>query len=268
MKPLADFPADIGRGLRGVFTDIDDTLTCEGYLPAQAYAAMEQMQQAGLLVVPITGRPAGWCDLIARLWPVNGVVGENGAFYFHYDRARKKMIRHYSDDAKTRQQNRNQLIQLAEQVLREIPGAAVSADQAYRETDLAVDFCEDVPPLAAEAVQEIVQLLKGAGATVKVSSIHVNAWFGEYDKLTMTKSFARDILQMKMDAHEGQFIFIGDSPNDAPMFSYFSNSVGVQNIRDFADQIDILPKFIAKGHGGEGFAELASLLVTLRKNAA
>ena len=91
MKPLADFASETARNLHGVFTDIDDTLTSDGYLPAISYTAMERLQEAGLIVVPITGRPAGWCDLVARLWPVNGVVGENGAFYFHYDRKKKKM---------------------------------------------------------------------------------------------------------------------------------------------------------------------------------
>lgn len=265
MKPLADFASETARNLHGVFTDIDDTLTSDGYLPAISYTAMERLQEAGLIVVPITGRPAGWCDLVARLWPVNGVVGENGAFYFHYDRKKKKMYRHYADDTDTKQRNRDRLMQLADMVVSDVPGAAISADQAYRETDLAVDFREDVSPLGENDVQKIVSLLKNEGATVKVSSIHVNAWFGDYDKLTMTKCFAQDILGMNMNEEEERFVFTGDSPNDAPMFRFFTNSIGVANIKAFTDQIDVLPNYITTGFGGYGFAEVADFLVASRK---
>ena len=268
MKPLTDFSPVTARNLRGVFTDIDDTLTSDGYLPAISYAAMERLQEAGMIVVPITGRPAGWCDLVARLWPVNGVVGENGAFYFHYDRKKKKMYRHYADDTDTKQRNHDRLMRLADMVISEVPGAAISADQAYRETDLAVDFREDVSPLDENDVQKIVTLLKSEGATVKVSSIHVNAWFGDYDKLTMTKCFARDILDLNIDEHEEKFVFTGDSPNDAPMFRFFTNSIGVANIKAFTDQIEVLPNYITSGFGGQGFAEVADFLDASRKAGA
>ena len=136
MKPLVELSPDAGRGLIGVFTDIDDTLTTDGQLPAASYSAMERLRDNGLAVVPITGRPAGWCDLIARLWPVDGVVGENGAFYFHYDRGNRKMRRYYADDATSRQRNSERLKALGDAVLSAVPGARISADQAYRETDL------------------------------------------------------------------------------------------------------------------------------------
>ena len=156
-------------------------------------------------------------------------------------------------------------MQLADMVVSDVPGAAISADQAYRETDLAVDFREDVSPLGENDVQKIVSLLKNEGATVKVSSIHVNAWFGDYDKMTMTKCFAQDILGMNMNEEEERFVFTGDSPNDAPMFRFFTNSIGVANIKAFTDQIDVLPNYITSGFGGYGFAEVADFLVASRK---
>ena len=85
MQLLTDFPQNDLRKIRFVLTDIDDTLTENGRLPAASYLAMEKLQQAGLKVIPITGRPAGWCDHISRMWPVDGIVGENGAFYFVYE---------------------------------------------------------------------------------------------------------------------------------------------------------------------------------------
>mgnify|MGYP001157289867 CR=1 FL=1 len=152
MKPIASFPEERLRAVRGVFTDIDDTITNDGRLTARAYGAMERLQNAGVAVVPITGRPAGWCDHIARMWPVDGVVGENGAFYFRYDRANRRMDRRYVDPDDVRDEKRWRLKELGEQIVRAVPGAAISADQLYRETDLAVDFCEDVPPLSAESI--------------------------------------------------------------------------------------------------------------------
>ena len=102
LRPVADFPRAARARVRAVLTDIDDTLTSDGRLPAVAYAALEKLRDAGLLVVPVTGRPAGWCDLIARQWPVDAVVGENGAFYFRYDDKARKMIRRYVKSAEAR----------------------------------------------------------------------------------------------------------------------------------------------------------------------
>ncbi|MCH9047111.1 MAG: HAD hydrolase family protein, partial [SAR324 cluster bacterium] len=155
MQPLHAFPPEARRRIRYVLTDIDDTLTCHGRLPAVAFSALERLHMAGLTVVPITGRPAGWCDHIARMWPVDGVVGENGAFYFRYHRARRKMIRRFMQSATERAENRRRLARLRRRILDEVPGSALAADQHYRETDLAIDYCEDVERLNAERVRRI-----------------------------------------------------------------------------------------------------------------
>jgi HAD superfamily hydrolase (TIGR01484 family) len=175
------------RQIRFVLCDIDDTLTFEGRLPACAYSALEQLQRAGLTVIPVTGRPAGWCDHIARMWPVDAVVGENGAFYFRYDGARRRMEREYWSDAVQRGEERRRLDEIARQICREIPGAAIGADQGFRHTDLAIDYCEDVAALSPALVARIVTIFEAAGATAKVSSIHVNGWFGDHDKRKMVE---------------------------------------------------------------------------------
>ena len=149
-------PAAVAQGIRGVFCDIDDTLTSEGKLGARAYSALERLHSAGKLVVPITGRPAGWCDHIARMWPVDAVVGENGAFYFYYDAARKKLAQRFLFDAHTRAANREKMLAVRERILREVPGCALASDQRYREADLAIDYCEDVPRLPFAEVDRIV----------------------------------------------------------------------------------------------------------------
>ena len=265
MKPLADFPFEARRAIKGVLCDIDDTLSSNGKLTAEAYAAMEQLQRAGLLVIPVTGRPAGWCDHIARLWPVDGVVGENGAFYFRYDSVQRKMRRHFADDAATRASYRARLTQIAQEILQAVPGAALAADQAYRETDLAIDFCEDVAPLPPSAIDEIVMRMEKHGLTAKVSSIHVNGWFGRYDKLSMSKTLMREAFGVDLDSARAAYVFAGDSPNDAPMFGFFPHAVGVANMLAFGARVEHLPAYICEHHCGAGFAELVASLLVVRK---
>ncbi|HOO56631.1 MAG TPA: HAD-IIB family hydrolase [bacterium] len=261
MRPLSEFTSEARAGIRYVLTDIDDTLTLRGRLPGAAMLAMEQLRAAGIKVVPITGRPAGWCDHIARMWPVDGVVGENGAFYFYYDESARRMVRRYFKTADEREADRKKLAELAELIPARVPGCAVSADQHYRESDLAIDFCEDVPPLGRDAIEKIVELFTQAGATAKISSIHVNGWFGGYDKLSMTETMFREIFGEDLDAIREHVVFSGDSPNDEPMFAYFPNAVGVANVLQFSDRINRKPAWITQGEGGNGFAELAAALL-------
>ena len=268
MRPLADLALADAARVRLVLTDIDDTLTHESRLPAAAYRALEELTEAGFAVAPITGRPAGWCDMIARFWPVAGVVGENGAFYFAYDAANRKMRRAFAASASERAENHRRLERVRARVLAEVPGAGVSADQAYREADLAIDFCEDVAALPRHAVRRIQEIFEEEGATAKISSIHVNGWYGAYDKLTMTRRFAREILGLDIDADRELAIFVGDSPNDAPMFGFFPLACGVSGVRAFADEIEAQPAFVTQGPGGAGFVEVAERLIAARRAAS
>lgn len=264
MKPLTAFSIEARRALRGVFFDIDDTLSSEGRITAEAYGGMQQLQQGGLLVIPVTGRPAGWCDHMARMWPVDAVIGENGAFYFRYDPSRRKMLRRFVDDAATRAEHRARLADIAGAIVAAVPGAAVAADQAYRETDLAIDFCEDVPPLPGSAIDEIVMHMQRHGLTAKQSSIHVNGWFGRYDKLSMARTLMREAFAVDLDTVRGSYTFVGDSPNDAPMFAYFPHAVGVANIQDFGNRVTHLPAYITQERCGAGFAEVVAHLLDRR----
>jgi len=261
MRPLTEMPRATRVALRGVLTDIDDTLTTDGRLPADAYAALERLSAAGKLVIPITGRPAGWCDQIARMWPVDAVVGENGAFAMRYDRKVRKLERMFIDDEATRRANRSRLVAIGEAIRRAGPGSAFASDQFYREADIAIDYREDVPELPRAAVDRIVALMEAEGMTAKVSSIHVNGWFGTYDKLSMTRQLFAQTFATDLDAERARFVFVGDSPNDAPLFAYFPNAVGVANVRAFADRIATLPAYVAQRKGGAGFAELVDLLL-------
>lgn len=248
-------------GLHTILTDIDDTLTNEGRLGAAAYAALESLSRAGLRVIPITGRPAGWCDLIARLWPVAGVVGENGALGFRYDHGARRMIRVYAKSETERVKDRLRLTHIAERILREVKGAAIAADQTYRIADLAIDFCEDVAPLAHGDAVHIQRIFEDEGATAKISSIHVNGWFGQYDKLTMIRRFLREEFNVDLDQEKGKIAFIGDSLNDEPMFAALALTVGVANIQPFLTHMQVLPRYITSAAGGQGFAQFAQALL-------
>jgi len=264
LRPLRDMPLDARRDTTVVLTDIDDTLTEHGRLPAKAYSALERLKHKGFIVAPITGRPAGWCDLIARQWPVDGVVGENGAFYFRHDDGKRKLIRYFAKNVRERAHDAARLEEIRRAVLAEVPGAAVAADQDYRAADLAIDFCEDVPPLPRADVLEIVSIFERFGATAKISSIHVNGWFGGYDKLSTTRRFLADCFGFDIDRERNRVVFAGDSPNDSPMFGFFPNSVGVANVLDFRNDLLAAPAYVAKGRGADGFAELADLLIAAR----
>jgi len=264
MKPLAEFPHAALADVRVVLCDIDDTLTTAGRLTAPAYGALERLQTAGLRVIPITGRPAGWCDHIARMWPVDAVVGENGAFYFRYDHAKCTMARRYTDGAQQRAANRARLASIGARIVQAVPGAAISADQLYRETDLAIDYCEDVPQLPPADVDAIVALMQQAGLTAKVSSIHVNGWFGAHDKLSMTRILMHECFDIDLDLRRREFVFVGDSPNDAPMFAHFPHAVGVANIRKFSDRLPAAPAYVTDAASGAGFCELADFLLAGR----
>ncbi len=250
-------------GIQYLFTDIDDTITDQGQLHADAYAALWTLQEQGVVVIPVTGRPAGWCEMIARFWPVGGIIGENGAFYFRYVKTdvHKKMLRHFVVDEKTRLHNRVRLDRLAIEILQQVPGSALASDQFSRLMDVAIDFCEDVAPLKATEVKRIVQLFESSGATAKISSIHVNAWFGNYDKLSMCKIFASRELRLDLSENQSRFAFSGDSPNDEPMFAFFENSFAVANIKNFASQLQHQPTYVAGLEGGKGFVQIVKAIL-------
>ncbi|WP_416653415.1 HAD-IIB family hydrolase [Candidatus Pseudothioglobus sp. Uisw_086] len=244
-----------------ILTDIDDTLTTEGRLKSNAYTALENLSNSGFIVIPVTGRCAGWCDHIARMWPVNGVVGENGAFFFSYDHKSKKMQQTYCQTPKERKENHLALHEIKKTILKNVSGSALASDQDYRHTDLAIDFAEDVATLSSNKIKEIVTIAENAGAIAKVSSIHVNCWIGSHNKLSTSLTTLEQVFGVSNSNIQNEVLFIGDSPNDSMMFDYFNKSVGVANVMDFIKELDKPPKYITLNHSGEGFVELANSLL-------
>jgi HAD superfamily hydrolase (TIGR01484 family) len=246
--------------IRGICLDIDETLSTRGKLTSEAYAALWKLRGSGYRVVPITGRPAGWCDQIARFWPVDAVVGENGAFSFFMQEGRRQRV----TTPNAPESPKGRIEKLAEAVRREFPHARWASDQSYREYDLAIDFCEDVHPWPRSEVDRLVALCEREGAHAKVSSIHVNAWFGAYDKFSgFTHLLSSAGTELGLPPLE-QWLFIGDSPNDEPLFARFECSVGVANLKAFVDRLKHPPAFLTSQESGAGFVEMAEKMAGLR----
>ena len=260
MQPFTTIDPRRAKKLRYVLCDIDDTITTGGKLPAESYAALWRLHDAGYGVIPVTGRPAGWCDLIVRQWPVTAVVGENGAFVYYFREGRRLTFTHPSV-AEGDIQGRRAAVRDA--CLAGVPGCRVSKDQFARIYDVAIDFNEDPPYLGLEAAEKIREIAQSMGAVAKVSSIHVNAWFGDYNKLDMTRLFMKELMDEDDDAIREKVIFFGDSPNDEPMFAFFPTSCGVANIKPFVDRMTHLPAYVAAEESGKGFAGAVDHLLTI-----
>ena len=257
MIPFDEFRAEEAQKIRFLLCDIDDTITEKGKLPAASYDALWRIHDAGIHVIPVTGRPAGWCDMIVREWPVRAVVGENGAFVYYFEDGHLQTWTHPS----TVPNPRERLAVVRDAVLREIPGCRIAKDQFSRIYDLAVDFREDPPYLSFEDADRIKAVCERFGCVAKVSSIHVNAWFGDYSKVETAERFLRERLELR-DLDEA--IFFGDSPNDEPMFRRFPISCGVANIRDFEASVAYLPAYVTQERSAVGFAQACTRILHLR----
>ncbi len=252
-RPLTALSPQDCRGITGIFSDLDDTITHDGRIVPEAFMALHEAREAGLRTVLITGRPAGWVDHLARMWPVDGVVGENGGLWFWHDGT--KLQRRFLQPASERAANQRKLAELARSIPLAVPGCALSVDQPYRELDLAIDFCEDVPALGDDAIDAIVAAFEAAGATCKVSSIHVNGWFGAFDKLEGCRRFLAERWGERLEDAKPRWAYFGDSANDEPMYAYFPHGIGVANIVDFLPRMEAHPGYITAAPGGHGFAE-------------
>ena len=273
MQPLAQWQPP---RLRGVFTDIDDTLTTGGAITADALQALGALKAAGLHVIPITGRPVGWSEPFAQAWPVDAIVAENGAVALlppaqdssenslqPLPGKREQLSKLYQQDATTRAAHFARMQQVLAHIEATVPGARRAADSAGRECDIAIDHSE-FTQLPQERIDQCVALLRAAGMNATVSSIHINGWYGTHDKLEGARWIVRELLGRDLDAELDGWVYIGDSTNDQRMFQHFPHSVGVANIARFVPQLAHLPRYVTQGERGAGFAELARALLAVK----
>ena len=259
MKLLSSWPQSARAKIVGVFTDIDDTLTTDGAITPDALQALQALKAAGLMVIPITGRPVGWSIPFASTWPVNAMVAENGAVALLHDATQNQVRKIYQQDETTRTHNFQKMQRIAKRVLQEIPGTVMAQDSLGRETDIAFDHSE-FHHLSQEQIQQVLKLLQEEGMTATVSSIHINAWFGDHNKWHGAQWILKQLTGRDLKQELDQWVYVGDSTNDQVMFEHFTHSVGVANIKRFEKELKHLPKYIAQQERGAGFAEVVRFL--------
>ncbi len=261
MRPLAELAPDACHQLLGVVFDIDDTITEDGRILEASYAALWRLHQAGLHLVAVTGRPLGWCDVLAQLAPIDVAVGENGAGWVY--RRGRKLVEGYWDDQSARSHQRARIDQLVRKVAIELPQIRLADDQTHRRIDVAFDVAETVQ-LPAATVNHLCELIRAAGANVLVSSVHAHAFYGQHDKATGVGRAVAEVLNRDVAAAPDRWLFVGDSGNDAPAFAYFPVSVGVANVRAHLPRLPVPPAFVTSRSHGHGFAELADHILRAR----
>lgn len=263
MKNLNEIELKELRNIKGILTDFDDTFTVNRRLNWKVLKGVEELKVRGYRVVIVTGRPAGWCDCMLRILPIDGIVGENGALYFYRDSLNNVKHRLLLTEEELRR-NRRKLEGIKRMILKEIPECRVAMDQFSRINDLAIDFAEDFSvPLSYDKVYRIYKIFLDNGANAKISSIHVNGWFGNFNKLSTFLLMAKEVWNEEESYVKEKYIYIGDSPNDQEMFKFFKFSVGVGNLKKFLPFLreEELPTFITVGREGFGFLEVVKLLL-------
>ena len=262
MQPLAHWPAEARARLRGVLTDIDDTLTTEGAITPDALGALHRLRAAGLPVFAITGRPAGWSEAFALAWPVDAIVAENGAVALWRGEA-GELRRDYLQDATTRTRNFQKLQTVAQRVLADLPHTRLATDSPGRETDIAIDHSE-FQHLSEAQIAAVVALMQSEGMRATVSSIHINGWYGDHNKLVGARWIVRELWDRDLDREMDRWAYVGDSTNDQLMFKTFDHSIGVANVARFVPQLEHLPRYVTLGERGTGFAEAARAILATR----
>ena len=277
LKPLSDWSLPERTPLVGILTDIDDTLSTEGAVPAPVVQALADLKAAGLHVIPITGRPVGWSVPFAAAWPVNAIVAENGAVALVADQEnsgqiglegttdkRQQLSKIYQQDGATRSANFVRMQQVLARIEAVVPGARRATDSGGRETDIAIDHSE-FTQLPQAQIDQCVQLMRAAGMSATVSSIHINGWFGAHNKWEGARWIVRTLFGRVLEDETDRWVYVGDSTNDQVMFEHFGHSVGVANIARFVAQLQHLPRYVTQGARGAGFAELVHHLLAARK---
>ena len=265
LAALTESTAAEWAAVDGLLTDIDDTLTCDGAIEPVALAALGRLRAAGVRVIAITGRSMGWSEPFARPpplgWPIDAIVAENGAVALRT--VNDALQIDFVQDAATRARNAKRLNEVAQRTLRDIPGATLARDSAGRVTDMAVDHSE-FARLDARAIEQVVALMRDAGMTATVSSIHINGWFGSHNKLSGARWIIQKLWGRDLDAELPRWACVGDSTNDQDMFGHIPLSIGVANLMRFAGQLTVWPAYLTRAERGEGFAEVADALLRVR----
>jgi HAD superfamily hydrolase (TIGR01484 family) len=261
VKPVAELDPEEARRLDGILFDLDDTVLSHGVLERDTFDALWRLHDAGLTLVAVTGRPAGWGEVIARQWPVAGCVTENGAVYLVRDGA--GVARRDACTPAERRARRDRLGALVDQVREAVPTALLTDDVSSRLSDVTWDVGER-SRLAPDAVTRAIRAIEAAGARWSLSSVHLHATFDGSDKASGAVRFCADELGKDPGAVAARFAFVGDSGNDAPCFAAMHTTFGVANVRESLGRLTVPPRYVASRAMGPGFAEIAAEILHKR----
>lgn len=254
-RPLSDLRGPV----RALFSDVDGTMTTGERIEASTYEALERLGEAGIPVIMVTGRPAGFGHAFMKMSPILACVAENGGVTFV--REGRKVIKHYGVPAASLPEWRRRMNDIAVEVMSKVPGARLSSDSKYREVDLAIDWNEEVQ-LTREDAELCVQMIQKAGFAAVRSSVHVNFGPPHFDKLSACKQVVKKVLGGNVE-ELSSYVYVGDALNDAPMFGGFPTSVGVANVKTWWDELAHKPAYITERPEGGGLRELVQHLLAL-----
>jgi len=261
MRPLACLEREEAQRIEGLFFDLDDTVLSHGVLTREAFDALWSLHAAGLRLVAVTGRPSGWGEVIARQWPIDGAVTENGAV--HVVRDGKGVALLFDGSPEEVAARHALLADLVVHVKQSLPHVMLSDDAHARRADVAWDIGERVT-LAASDVDALARIVVDAGARTTRSTVHLHATFERDDKASGAVRFANARFGTDAAVTLGRWAFAGDSANDAACFSAFATTFGVANVRAYVSRLSVPPRYVAEAERGAGFAEIARTLLALR----
>lgn len=259
MKPIASLSATEAARLRGVCFDLDDTLLDHGHLREETYSALFRLREAGLSLYGVTGRPAGWAEVLARLFPVQAVVAENGAVVCA--RREERVLTLDSVDAAERAARDRRLAELLQKFRERFADFEPADDVRARISDRTFDIGE-FRQVGARRVQEASAFLREQGARTFVSSVHLHVTFDHADKASGAVRVLAADSGLDATAVRHAFAYLGDSENDASCFAAFSVSIGVANLRGRAT---LRPRYITTQPMGAGVVEAATTILDRRR---
>jgi hydroxymethylpyrimidine pyrophosphatase-like HAD family hydrolase len=250
---------DRWQQIRLVATDMDGTLTQAGKFTPELLQSLVDLQTAGIAVVIVTGRSAGWVQGIASYLPIVGAIAENGGLFYWGDDPTPHWLVSIPDLGEHRQQ----LHTLFSQLQTTFPHLKESADNRFRLTDWTFDV-QGVSPLELQAIGDRCQQ-QGWGFTYSTVQGHIKR--PEQDKGVALETVLKNHFAQyeHRDKHQGDrhyVLTIGDSPNDESLFhpQRFPLSIGVANIQHYLEQMTDRPAYVTAGSEAAGFCEVARLL--------
>jgi hydroxymethylpyrimidine pyrophosphatase-like HAD family hydrolase len=248
--PLFELAPERLESIAVVATDIDGTLTRDGELGPDLLAALVDLRAAGILVIPISGRPAGEILGLCRYLPFEFGVAENGLFEIVPDSPPRWL---------TKPTDVSRLREIGEHLNRELDARLrPTADAFCRLGDVAYER-------DGRDETELLRLRTAAeahGIHMIWSSVHVHLAEREPDK---GAGLLELLGRRKLDP--SQVVTVGDAPNDGGLFKRgrFGLTVGTADVVPQRRWFRALPEFVSAGREVNGFLELAERMCARRR---